>query len=373
MLVATAAHAQSSVTLYGKIEDGFNYTTNARGNSALQMQSGYDYGSRWGLKGSEDLGSGYRAIFQLENGFDVNTGKLKQGGREFGRQAYVGIASAKFGTLTIGRQYDPSVDIFSPMTANGNWSGYLFAHPYDNDNTDYSFRANNAVKYVTPTIGGFSAEAMYAFSNQAGGFANNRLYGFGAQYQNSGLKVGASYLKLNNASTLASGALGAVTNDNTFNASSQQNIGIGVNYTFSKMLVGFAYSHVDVYDPTFNSYFTGTTQPPGGTWNSWKFDNFEVSGLYHFTPAVYLGAAYTYTQAHVDSTVGNFTPKWHQLSMKLNYDLSPRTSVFLEGVYQHAVSAHTGTDFDYALIPGAADVSSGANQMVYRIALLHHF
>ncbi|WP_420488474.1 hypothetical protein [Paraburkholderia phytofirmans] len=78
-------------------------------------------------------------------------------------------------------------------------------------------------------MGGFSAEAMYAFSNQAGGFSNNRLYGFGTQYQNGGLQIGASYLKMNNASTLASGASGAVTSDNTFNASSQQNIGIGVN------------------------------------------------------------------------------------------------------------------------------------------------
>ncbi|WP_236720915.1 porin [Paraburkholderia phytofirmans] len=122
-----------------------------------------------------------------------------------------------------------------------------------------------------------------------------------------------------------------------------------------------------------NSYFTGTTQPPGGTWNSWKFDNFEVSGLYHFTPALYLGACYTYTQARVDSTVGDFNPKWHQLSLKLNYDLSQRTSLFLEGAYQRAISAHTGMDFDDALIPDAADVSSGSNQMAYRIALLHQF
>jgi predicted porin len=59
--------------------------------------------------------------------------------------------------------------------------------------------------------------------------------------------------------------------------------------------------------------------------------------------------------------------------MKLNYDLSARTSVFAEGAYQHAVSANTGTDFDFANIPGSADVSSGRNQMVYRVALLHVF
>ncbi|WP_321925244.1 porin [Burkholderia sp. BCC1998] len=370
-LLAAAAHAQSSVTLYGKIEDGINYTSNARGHGTVQLQSGYDYGSRWGIKGTEDLGAGYQAIFTLESGFDVNNGKMSQGGREFGRQAFVGIASDRYGTLTFGRQYDPSVDVFSPLTANGNWTGYLFSHPYDNDNTDYSFRVNNAVKYVSPAWHGVTAEAMYGFSNQAGGFANNRLYGAALQYQQGGLTVGASYLKINNARNADSA--GAITGDNTFDASSQQNIGIGVNYAFSNALVGFTYSHVDVYDPTSNAYFTGTTQPAGGAWQSWKFDNFEVNGLYHFTTAFYVGAAYTYTQARVASTVGSFNPKWHQLSAKLNYDLSKRTSVFVEGVYQHALNAHTGTDFDYAYVPGAADISSGPNQYVARVALLHHF
>ncbi|AOJ87234.1 hypothetical protein WS87_11390 [Burkholderia sp. MSMB0856] len=370
-LLAGAAHAQSSVTLYGKIEDGINYTSNARGHGTVQLQSGYDYGSRWGIRGTEDLGGGYQAIFTLESGFDVNNGKMSQGGREFGRQAFVGIASERYGTVTFGRQYDPSVDIFSPLTANGNWTGYLFAHPYDNDNTDYSFRVNNAVKYVSPVWHGITAEAMYGFSNQAGGFANNRLYGAALQYQQGGLTVGASYLKINNARN--ADTTGAITGDNTFDASSQQNIGIGVNYAFANALVGFAYSHVDVYDPTSNAYFTGTTQPAGGAWTAWKFDNFEVNGLYHFTPSLYLGAAYTYTQARVASTVGAFNPKWHQLSTKLNYDMSKRTSVFVEGVYQHAMNAHTGTDFDYAYVPGAADISSGPNQYVVRVALLHHF
>ncbi|CAM2152912.1 putative porin [Paraburkholderia tropica] len=372
LVASGAAHAQSSVTLYGKIEDGLNYTSNARGQSAYQLESGYDYGSRWGLKGSEDLGGGTHAIFQIENGFDVNTGRNSQGGREFGRQAWVGIASDQYGTLTLGRQYDPSVDMFSPTTANGNWTGYIFAHPYDNDNTDYSFRANNAVKYVSPTYRGFSAEAMYAFSNQAGGFADNRLYGFAAQYVHGGLTVAASYLKLNHPGTTS----GAVSDDSTFSASSQQNIGVGVNYAFADWLLGIAYSHVDVYDPTANAYFTsdgGSTQPAGGTWHAWKFDNVEVNALYHFTHALYLGGAYTYTQANLTSNVGSFRPKWHQVSLKLNYDLSSRTSVYLEGAWQHAVSAHTGTQFDYANIPGSADISSGENQMIYRIAIIHGF
>jgi len=124
-----SSFAQSSVTLYGVIDEGFNYTSNVGGHSNEQLQSGYAQGSRWGLKGSEDLGGGLKALFQLENGFDVNSGNLNQGGRMFGRQAYVGLSSAKLGTVTLGRQYDSVVDYLAPLTANGNWAGYLMSHP----------------------------------------------------------------------------------------------------------------------------------------------------------------------------------------------------------------------------------------------------
>ena len=136
---AMPAFAQSSITLYGVIDEGINYTSNAGDKSAYQLESGYAQGSRWGLKGSEDLGSGLKAIFDLENGFDVNSGGLQEGGRIFGRQAFVGLTSANYGTLTFGRQYDSVVDYLAPTTANGNWGGYLLSHPYDNDNTDNSY------------------------------------------------------------------------------------------------------------------------------------------------------------------------------------------------------------------------------------------
>ncbi len=87
LLVAGTAHAQSSITLYGLIDEGLNFTSNAGGHNAYQLKSGDTYGSRWGLKGSEDLGGGYHAIFLLENGFDNNSGTLGQGQRMFGRQA----------------------------------------------------------------------------------------------------------------------------------------------------------------------------------------------------------------------------------------------------------------------------------------------
>src|SRR5580658_8842220 len=107
---AAPVFAQSSVTLYGVIDEGINYTSNVGGNREFEMVSGYAQGSRWGLKGSEDLGGGLKAVFQLENGFNANSGTLAEGGRLFGRQAYVGLSDDKYGTITIGLQYDSVVD-----------------------------------------------------------------------------------------------------------------------------------------------------------------------------------------------------------------------------------------------------------------------
>lgn len=63
------ASAQSSVTLYGLVDMGVGYTNNVGGHSVWQMASGFAQGSRWGLKGTEDLGGGYNALFQIENGY----------------------------------------------------------------------------------------------------------------------------------------------------------------------------------------------------------------------------------------------------------------------------------------------------------------
>src|SRR5579863_5536834 len=92
-IIAAPAMAQNSVTLYGLIDEGLDFSTNANGHQSYQMVSGDTVGSRFGLKGTEDLGSGLKAIFKLENGFNTNTGAMAQGGLLFGRQAYVGLSS----------------------------------------------------------------------------------------------------------------------------------------------------------------------------------------------------------------------------------------------------------------------------------------
>ncbi|HXE18309.1 MAG TPA: porin, partial [Castellaniella sp.] len=122
---AGVAQAETSVTLYGILDTGYGYqnfkdshgATDFRARSS-GLRSGFVNGNRWGLKGAEDLGNGLRAIFQLENGFNIGTGSL-DGNNMFNRQAFVGLSSDNWGSLTLGRQYSAGVDTFTGDEGNG--------------------------------------------------------------------------------------------------------------------------------------------------------------------------------------------------------------------------------------------------------------
>src|ERR1700744_5568915 len=334
---ATAAHAQSSVTLYGLIDAGLTYTNNQGGSHNFKETSGSVNGSRWGLRGSEDLGGGLKAIFTLEDGFSIANGTFGQGGREFGRQAFVGLSSNQFGAVTLGRQYDSVVDYLGPLALTGTqYGGTKFAHPFDNDNLDNSFRVNNSIKYQSVNYAGFKFSGLYGFSNDAGGFSNNRAYSFGASYNYGPLNVAAGYLQINNSLTgnaLSNAANGAVAGDGAFVADLQRTFGGGLNYAFGPATVGFVFTQTKLEDAV------GVTgQQTGGsavnfTNNYARFNNYELNGRYNLTPALSLAGAYTYTDARLDGE----KPSFHQFSLQTAYALSKRTDVYLQGEYVHAI------------------------------------
>jgi len=368
---ATAAHAQSSVTLYGLIDAGITYTNNQHGHSNWQETSGSVNGSRWGLRGSEDLGGGLKAIFTLENGFGINDGTLKQGGREFGRQAFVGLTSDQFGAVTLGRQYDSMVDYVGPLALTGTqYGGTQFAHPFDNDNLNNSFRVNNSVKYQSVNYGGFKFGGMYGFSNQADGFANNRAYSAGASYNWGGLNLAAAYLQLNsNGATGAAAAFnsgGAVSSDNTFFAARQQTWGAGANYAFGPATVGLVYSQTNLSGLAgIGAGASGQTAGIGGFGgSSAHFQNFEANARYALTPAVSIAGSYTYTRASLAGT----RPHWNQFNLQTAYALSKRTDVYLQGEYQQ-VNENAVVDADI----NGLGASGNIKQVAVTAGLRHRF
>jgi predicted porin len=294
-----------------------------------------------------------------------------EGGRMFGRQAYVGLAHADVGTLTFGRQYDSLVEYLAPLTANGNWGGFLFEHPYDNDNTDNSFRLNNAVQFNSASFGGFRVGATYAFSNSPGQISTNNAQSIGASYTVGGLTLGTAYLNVTNP---GANALGAVTSDDAgFVAARHRVYGAGINYLIDQLTVGFVYTHTDLKDPTSYSYISGVIVPPGQHAASLTFDNFEVNVNWTVTPALMLGAMYDYTQAKLDASAGSYRPKYHTLGMMLDYIVSKRTDLYAQAVYQRATGTNSGTSLDVAYAGGADDSSSTARQFVGRVGVRHKF
>lgn len=364
--LAATAHAQSSVTLYGLIDTGIVYTSNQGGSSTWQMQSSMLSNEVWGIKGSEDLGGNLHAIFRLENGFNLQNGKTTYAGTMFGRQAYVGLQSDTYGTLTLGRQYDAVVDMLGPIALANNGDGNnLAAHPFDNDNVDDSFYINNSVKYASPTYRGLQAEALYGFSNAAGGFSDNRAYSFGVTYGNGPFTLAAAYLQLDN------GALsdtGAISNNDfvSFPAARQRVMGVGGNYAIGPATIGLLWTH-SLFDDTQPGANSAVMQP----FDSLRFNNYEVNVHYAPTPAVTLAGAYTFTQGSFSDAAGSGDPKWHQVTLIADYALSKRTDLYAEGVYQHTYGA-SGSGFGGALINGLAQSSTG-NQVAATVGMRTRF
>lgn len=182
---AGAASAQSTVTLYGLVDVGFSrLDPKAPGvATTTAMVSGVQSGSRVGLRGSEDLGGGLRAVFNLEHGLSVDDGTQGQG-RMWGRWAYAGLAGG-FGEVRLGRQWAAGFELFGAIDPFG--TGFNDAGMQGTFASANAIRPNNLIMYRTPNISGFSAVLGYSLNPTAqevpgGSDANNRTISAGARF-----------------------------------------------------------------------------------------------------------------------------------------------------------------------------------------------
>ncbi|AIO34218.1 porin [Burkholderia pseudomultivorans] len=170
-LACAPACAQGSVTLYGVVDTGVEFVSHAdaAGNSVVRMPGiTGELPSRWGLRGSEALGGGWRANFVLENGFNLRNGAANQGGRLFGRQAWVGV-DGPYGSLSFGRQYTMTywavadADLLGPDIYGGlaSFDQYL-----------PSARSDSTIAYKG-AFGGLTVGATWSFGRDAAGTGNS--------------------------------------------------------------------------------------------------------------------------------------------------------------------------------------------------------
>ena len=165
-----AAMAQSSVTLYGVVDAGLAWEDNGA-TTTTRMDSSNLNGSRWGLKGTEDLGNGLKAIFVIESGFATDTGAQADATRFFNRQSYVGL-SGGFGTVKFGRQMN------SVYSNSGTFDPFGNALAGDSSRLlNYQgSRTDNAITYAY-AASGFRGEFQYALGEVAGNSTASRMFG----------------------------------------------------------------------------------------------------------------------------------------------------------------------------------------------------
>lgn len=228
--LANNAFAQSNVTVFGIVDLGISHDDNGgAAGSVTRMDSGLLNGSRIGFFGKEDLGGGLSASFMLENGFSADNGTLGQGGRLFGRQAWLGVNS-QFGSVKLGRQMTPvyaNSMTFDPfVNALAGDSGRLFN--YSGSRTD------NAISYNYDE-NGIRAQLMYGFGEVAGDTSASRTIAGFVGYKNGPIDVVLTYNGSNDVT-------GNVTGKTTM---------LGGNYNFGPAVVYAAYAwNKDVVAPT---------------------------------------------------------------------------------------------------------------------------
>jgi predicted porin len=370
-------HAQSTVSLYGVIDVGFVYNNNAHDAKQYSMVAGSLKGNRWGLLGKEDLGGGYKAVFLLENGFSAANGALAQGGAEFGRQAYVGLAGPA-GTLTLGRQYDSIVDYVGVMKAGGDTAGGYASHPGDLDNTGNSYRANNAIKYTSPDYRGITFGGVFSPGGMAGESRRNRIYSFGVGYKQGPLALGAAYLVARNPnfSYYGNNPASSVTGSNMASvpvysgyASAQtlQTAGAAAAYTFGNATAGLVYTNAQ-----FRNLGSNAALNPRGLSGEAVFNTLEANFRILPIPTIMVGTSYAYTRGSQVTSGGAGGVTYQQLNVGAEYFLSKRTDVYAVVFGQLASGRDSTGGNAVATVYGLTPSSSGT-QVAATVGLRHKF
>ena len=273
-LVSAGAFAQSSVSLYGVADAGVEWVNKAPGNgdSRVALQSGNMSGSRWGLRGTEDLGGGLKGIFNLESGFNIDDGRSAQDNRLFGRAAYVGL-QGQWGQLTLGRQTNLLYDFalqYDPMAIASRYS-------IASQDAALAGRADNAVKYIG-TFGGLTASALYSTRSDGQEVAGNnklgREWSASLNYASGPFAVGAVYDQLNSNTT---GLLADVKT---------QRATVGGTYAFgpAKLYAGYRWAHatgLPVDSARSNLYWLGAgyqATPALTLTGTAYYQNFKTTG-----------------------------------------------------------------------------------------------
>ncbi|MGC8702028.1 MAG: porin [Thiomonas sp.] len=358
-----AAMAADSVQLYGIVDLGVEHLSYDN-TTVNRLGSGIQNGSRIGLKGTEDLGGGLSAMFQLETGFCANgnnasayngagQGAQNQAGGSYctsgstfmGRTSIVGLTGG-FGSVVMGRMYSPYFNIASSADPFG--AGLTGSITNIDQSAGTYVRLSQTAAYMTPTIAGFQGTLAYAFGGQPGNNSNGRGYAAALTYGNGPISAGASYLNHN--LTTATGLNGTYVTNKLWN--------IYGGYDFGLAKVTAYYS--DAKYGASGVYMANTQSTALAEWKTWMLGATVPVG-----PGAVL-ASYGQTK---NNNVSSSTAK--QFAIGYTYALSKRTNLYTS--YSHITN---DSNVDYyvgdATIAGTGALG-GNSSSGFALGIKHSF
>lgn len=326
------AQAQSSVTMYGMVDASIGVENVGAPNTSSRtvVQSGTQSASRIGFRGTEDLGNGLKALFNIEAAVAVDTGATDS--NMFQRRAVVGL-QGNFGTVTVGREYGPIAAVAgaSDILGQGFYGSNLAAFGAGK----LTRRLDNSVNYQSNSLNGFTLRAAYGAGEryETPELDSNDILGVAVEYANAGLYIGAGY---------------QTKEDRASGDSKEYNFGIGYKFGDFELRGG---------------YMAADPELAGGLNNKYEQMNAGVS--YGFGASrVYLN----YQQQELE--VGD--AKGRALSLAYTYALSKRTNVYASYA---KLRNNDNAAFQLSSPSQAVGVAGafGADPQVYNVGLRHSF
>ncbi|QBR01764.1 porin [Paraburkholderia pallida] len=328
-VMAGAAHAQSSVTLYGAIDTGLFYqstgatsfASNAKNlGHVYALKDAGIYASFWGIKGTEDIGGGYKVNFRLQGVFNSGTGKLgladTTGGTAiFNQQTTVGV-SGPFGSIDLGRQYTPMIYAMADTDVRAAqyfgsilsaWLGLNQAGGWSGTNTNVPIGAlydSNAIVYQSPKFYGASVGLEYAPGGVPGQIQGGTRESAVLRYSNYGLNLAAVYYNAHDTNLPATTPATGLDNNRFYY--------LGAKYTFHSVSVSASY---------------GIGKNPSNTGQS---DYEMISGGlgYQFTPFFKITSGFYYLKDRNNSA--NHSSEY---ALGAEYGVSKRTLLYAQVGY----------------------------------------
>lgn len=302
-MCAAASHSQAddNISVYGRFDISLHYSNNVdpEGRSRLSLEQGATSTSRWGVRGSEDLGGGYGTMFMLEGGFNPDDGSATQGGALFGRSAIIGL-TGHFGSVTMGLQNTPIVDTLDEPFgwANLYEGGFLYANYVTK-------RWSDSLKYAG-RFGSLSTTVIVALGEQADNARGNRKIGGSVGYVQGRLTLNSAYQQMRNTAGIA------------------QHKAFSLSGTYTIEGMRFYLGCLD--------HSSDMTAQKNTVWN--------LGMSYAATPAIELiGAYYLDHQRQIDGDKKSIVTMF-------NYKFSKLTNAYLQADYSKINTGYTSNVFD---------------------------